>query len=178
MPAITLHIGVPKTASTYIQNFLRENRLKLAEHGVFVPTKPIYPHRLATFFLTSDYWRARPDVIEIEKTPFDTALLDARQCFDDPRCRHLIISSEYFYYVDPAHAVAKLRDVFGPELELKVIVYIRDQASLILSGDNQDVKRLAKTAPRPTPHYSTMYDWRALLDLWSEQVGQHISSMM
>ena len=39
-PRIVLHIGAPKTASTYLQRRLRANAAALREHGIYVPVIP------------------------------------------------------------------------------------------------------------------------------------------
>jgi hypothetical protein len=56
--------------------------------------------------------------------------------------------------------------------ELSIIIYIRSQCELALSGYNQDVKRLGKTTSRPKPTYHKLYDWRLLLDSWADHFGK------
>ena len=176
MSAVSLHIGVPKTATSYIQSWLHQNRVLLREHGVFVPDKPIHAHRLAVEVLSGPPWDKRPDVLEIR----GTAIAEAQQGFlkavAAQENKTTVISSEYFYYCDPAAVAPAMQALFGPELD--VVVYIRSQCDLVLSGYNQDVKRLGKTASRPKPGYHKLYDWGALLDGWSKHFGKsHIKAI-
>ena len=39
-PRIVLHVGAPKTASTYIQRRLRVNEEQLRKHGIYLPVLP------------------------------------------------------------------------------------------------------------------------------------------
>jgi hypothetical protein len=167
MASISVHIGLPKTATSSIQSWLHHNRHTLRKHSVYVPDRPIHAHRLAVEFLKGT-WDTRPDIIEIRRIP----LAEARDSFRKGAAETptVVISSEYFYYGDPAEIAAALRQEFGSDLD--VIVYIRSQCDLILSGYNQDIKRLGKTASRPRPHYNKMYDWRLLLDGLAEHFGK------
>ena len=169
MPSICLHIGVPKTATSYIQSWLHQNRFALREHGVFVPDKPIHAHRLAVEVLSGPPWDKRPDVLEIRGIPIEEAQEGFLKGSAKSGNKTTIISSEYFYYCDPAAVASAMRALFGPELD--VVVYIRSQCELVLSGYNQDVKRLGKTSSRPKPGYHKLYDWGALLDGWSQHFG-------
>jgi hypothetical protein len=170
MPAISVHIGVPKTATSYIQAWLHQNRRRLRERGVFVPDRPILAHRLAVEHLSGTTWDQRPDIIEIRNTPLE----DARESFAKADASNAtarsVISSEYFYYADPEKVAGALRQQFSAEID--VVVYIRSQCDLVLSGHNQDVKRLGKTASRPKPGYHKLYDWGVLLDGWAKQFGK------
>jgi hypothetical protein len=176
MPSVSLHIGVPKTATSYIQSWLHQNRFLLREHGVFVPDKPIHAHRLAVEVLSGAPWDNRPDVIEIRRTPIEEAQEGFLKAVAARKSKTTVISSEYFYYCDPAAVAPAMRALFGPDLD--VVVYIRSQCELILSGYNQDVKRLGKTSSRPKPAYHKLYDWRLLLDDWSKHFGKsHIKAI-
>jgi hypothetical protein len=121
-------------------------------------------------------WDTRPDVIEIRGTPIGEAQKGFLKAVAAQESKTTVISSEYFYYCDPAAVAAAMRALFGPELD--VVVYIRSQCDLVLSGYNQDVKRLGKTASRPKPAYHKLYDWGALLDDWSKHFGKsHIKAI-
>jgi hypothetical protein len=170
MPAISVHIGVPKTATSYIQAWLHQNRRRLRERRVFVPDRPILAHRLAVEHLSGKPWDQRPDVLEIRNTPLE----DARESFAGASGSNAtvlsVISSEYFYYADPEKVASALRQQFGDEID--IVVYIRSQGDLVLSGHNQDIKRLGKTGSRPKPGYHKLYDWGLLLDSWAKQFGK------
>src|SRR5689334_15390563 len=139
MSRIALHIGVPKTASSYIQSWLRQNQRRLAEHGVAVPSMPIHAHRLAVEHLTGPPWDSRADVLEIRKTSLEEAYRGFVKAAGANPTGLTIISSEYFYYADPARLARIMRQQFGPDID--VVVFVRSQCGLALSGYNQDVKR-------------------------------------
>lgn len=171
MAVVSLHIGVPKTATSYIQAWLHQNRRLLLAQGVYVPERPIFAHRMAVEHLQGGIWNGRPDLTEIRKIPLDTAHQNIANALSSPGIATVIISSEYYYSSNPAEVCVALQEQFG--CDLNIIVYIRSQCPLVLSGYNQEVKRLAKTASRPVPHYQTLYDWGILLDAWAKQVGKN-----
>jgi hypothetical protein len=170
MSTVAVHIGVPKTATSYIQAWLHNNRRRLNEHGVFVPERPIRAHRLAVEHLRGAPWDSRADVIEIRNTPLDEAHEAFVQAAASNKVTSTIISSEYFYYGNPSVVAPALTEHFGPDLD--IVVYIRSQGDLVLSGHNQDIKRLGKTASRPKPVYHKLYDWALLLDGWAKELGK------
>jgi 3-oxoacyl-ACP reductase-like protein len=108
--------------------------------------------------------------LEIRNIPLDEAVQGFKEGIEAPATTVAIVSSEYFYYADPAAVVPAVREMFG--LDVDVVVYIRSQADLVVSGYNQDVKRLGKTVPRPAPQYHRLYDWSALLDAWAKELGK------
>jgi hypothetical protein len=167
--SISLHIGVPKTATSYIQGWLHQNRHRLRDSGVFVPDRPILAHRLAVEHLNSGVWEKRPDVKEIRKTTLEEAMHGFRAAVRSPSTAVAIVSSEYFYYADAKKAVSAIQQL-APDVN--VVVYIRSQADLVLSGYNQEVKRLGKIIARPAPQYQPLYDWGLLLDAWADAVGK------
>jgi hypothetical protein len=170
MASVSLHIGVPKTATSHIQAWLHTNRQKLREYGVFVPDQPILAHRLAVEFLSGGVWDTRADLVDIRRTPLDLAQQSFKEAVRSRSFAMAIISSEYFYYADPAQVRATFRDWFGSDPT--VVIYIRSQGELVLSGYNQDVKRLGQTASRPRPFYAPIYDWGLVLDGWAKQIGR------
>ena len=170
MAVVSLHIGVPKTATSYIQAWLHQNRRLLLTQGIYVPERPIFAHRMAVEHLKGGIWNDRVDLKEIRKIPLDTTHQSIAKALKSRGTTTVIISSEYYYYANPAEVCVALQEQFG--CELNIVVYIRSQCPLVLSGHNQDVKRLAKAASRPAPQYQPLYDWSILLDAWAKQVGK------
>jgi hypothetical protein len=171
MSDVAIHIGLPKTATSYIQTWLRHNRVRLAEHGVFTPAQPIHAHRLAVEHLEGPPWDTRADIVEIRKTPLTDAVKTFKTAAHSEKTAVTIISSEYFYYGQPAAIASALRRDFGENID--IVVYIRSQGDLVLSGHNQDIKRLGKTTSRPKPSYHKLYDWGLLLDSWATEFGKN-----
>jgi hypothetical protein len=149
---------------------LQENRGRLLDYGVFVPERPIFSHRLAAEHLKGDGWDRRIDLSRIRQTVLGDAVQSLEAALRSKNTVVVVISSEYFYHSDPAEVVSQFRDSFGSELD--VVVSIRSQCDLALSGYNQDVKRLGTTAKRPRPEYRPIYDWSLLLGAWAQAVGK------
>lgn len=58
---VYLHVGAPKTGTTYVQNVLWKNREALAAHGILYPLRRPKEHRLASLDLQQRSWGGRRD---------------------------------------------------------------------------------------------------------------------
>ena len=58
---VFLHVGAPKTGTSYLQSTLANNRALLAEHGVSYPSTPSGSHFEAAIDLTDHRWGGRLD---------------------------------------------------------------------------------------------------------------------
>ncbi|HEY3474806.1 MAG TPA: hypothetical protein VGK56_09370 [Anaerolineales bacterium] len=164
MSGLILHIGLPKTGTTFLQNWLHTNRTRLAAHGVHVPAHPIYAHRIAAQFIESDQRRKLSDVVTIQQTPYREALRSILDVPGTTRCT--LLSSEYFWLDDPI-ALRHGLETEGLRVD-KVIAYVRRQDRLMEAGYNQEVKGMNESSPLPPPHYSPIYDWPLLEQRWRE----------
>lgn len=130
---IWIHIGLVKTGTTTIQNFLAGNSEKLAGHGYLYPTgKPGGPGYAAHFFLAHEL-RGHPK--------FD----GSRGCWDDVTRLQLenpgasvIVSAESFQHLARQHVAAMRRKLTG--FDVRIIVYLRQQSQLIESWYMQKLK--------------------------------------
>ena len=131
-PRVILHIGEPKTGTTFLQQVMWRNRATLAGHGVVLPGH--HPQ---------DHFRASQDLREIEKLPSDPAgswtgeweilASEARQAQ-----RVAVISHELFSAADvrqAERAVQALRPA-----EVHVVITVRDIASLLPAEWQETVK--------------------------------------
>lgn len=93
MPTLYLHIGMPKTGTSYIQKFLKENRNVLKEKGYVFPIFPevpnVLPQRNARFLLhtyrdekgkadkakTLEIWNSNFDYISELFTKYDNMIM-------------------------------------------------------------------------------------------------------
>lgn len=93
MPTLYLHIGMPKTGTSYIQKFLKENRNVLKEKGYVFPIFPevpnVLPQRNARFLLhtyldekgkadkakTLEVWNSNFDYISELFTKYDNMIM-------------------------------------------------------------------------------------------------------
>jgi len=170
MKTLTLHIGLPKTGTTYIQGWLRTKCAALAERGIFVPARDIYPHRLACEFIADTRRAARADVVHIRQTPYAAALDDLTGALHDARYRQYIVSSEYFFEAEP-NLVAALREA-APGVDVRIIAFLRRQDRIIESGYNQEVKAMGITARLSVAAYQKKLDWLRLFEEWSAVFGE------
>jgi hypothetical protein len=135
---VFLHVGMHKTATTYIQNRLRKNRTLLARHGVLYP-----PFR-------RDHLSLVRAVEQQDPTPWLEWLGQASR-----GRRHLLVSAEALSLVmaqpvEPGGAMSLgewLCRLLGENgWRTRVMVFVRDQPSYLNSRYTQLVKRLHTTS--------------------------------
>src|SRR3984957_20359257 len=122
-PRVLVHIGEPKTGTTFLQQVMWSNRAELAAQGVVLPGH--HPQ---------DHFRASQDLRGIEKRPDDPAGawtgewgIRARQARQAPRAA--VISHELFSAVDEEQAQRAVRSL--QPAEVHVVLTVRDMASLL-----------------------------------------------
>jgi hypothetical protein len=131
-PTVFLHIGEPKTGTTFLQQVMWRNRGELAGQGVVLPGH--HPQ---------DHFRASQDLRGIQKLPSDPAgswtgewEILARQARQAPRAA--VISHELFCAADEAEAeraVASLQPA-----DVHVVLTVRDMATLLPAEWQETVK--------------------------------------
>ncbi len=131
-PKVFLHIGEPKTGSTFLQQVIWRNRASLAAQGVVLPGH--HPQ---------DHFRASQDLRGLKKLPSDPAGswtgewdILARQSKQAHRAA--VISHELFSAADAeqaSQAVASLRPA-----EVHVVLNVRDMAALLPAEWQESVK--------------------------------------
>lgn len=131
-PRVYLHIGEPKTGSTYLQQVMWRNRAALARSGVMLPG----PRPLA-------HWRAAQDLRGVPQPANDPIGPNAgawdrlvRQALRAPRTS--VISHELLAAADEGQARRAVAS-FG-EAEVHLIVAVRDFASLLPAEWQETVK--------------------------------------
>jgi hypothetical protein len=179
-----LHIGTEKTGSTSIQSLLRGNRRALRRHG-FATSKQLGARSqiaLAVVALPDDTrWRAHR-VLRL-----DTAE-DVRRFRDERRAAverelagregTLLLSCEQLSKLPPDPGnVRRLTDwLDGLVSEVRVLVYLRRQDSLLVSLYSQALKS-GRTAPLSVPDETaagpgSKFDYASSLVRWAEVVGE------
>lgn len=150
-PRVYLHIGEPKTGTTYLQGVLWSNRTALAAAGLLLPgTGP------------RDHFRAAQDLRGVAKLPDDPAPVWtgewdrlARRALAAPAAA--VISHELLCAADPAQAARAVRSLAGADV--RVIVTVRDLARLVPAEWQETVKHRSTRAWQP---------WLAdVVDRWS-----------
>lgn len=131
-PCVFLHIGEPKTGTTFLQQVMWRNRGALASQGVVLPGH--HPQ---------DHFRASQDLRGIEKLASDPAGswtgewdILASQARQAPRAG--VISHELFSATDEDQARRAVQ-ALGPA-EVHVVLTVRDMASLLPAEWQETVK--------------------------------------
>jgi hypothetical protein len=158
-----LHIGLPKTATTFLQRWLAVNAQALSAHIGVLPGR--FAHRIGVAAASHSRPEPRPDFDNIRRTSMDAVRSELVSI--SPVSNRLVISSEYFYLAKPTHA-----RIVTEKLGLNVraiICILRRQDRLIASGYAQDVKMLNRTDPLRIGGYTSLYDWEAFVGEWKKQ---------
>jgi hypothetical protein len=162
---LTLHVGLPKTATTYVQHSLSAQKQWLAERGVIYPGDSLEHHFIPKDIELLAAGR-RKNEARVDSILSGFASEVAASGRD-----HVLISTEYLIETPPA-AVAlldkKLRLHFPKLTEIRVLCYVREPIAFSTSFCQQVVKsahqRLAQFYETPWP--------LNLRDCLSRYVGQ------
>jgi hypothetical protein len=184
-PTAILHIGVEKTGTTTIQEFLHLNRKLLVKHGVYFP-KSIGSrnHRpLATWCLSEE----KNDIFLrmnnfTEKEMRKKWREDLIKKFENelsgmnPKIRQVIISSEHFSsQLNQPAEIETLKLLLDKWFKnIRVLVYLRRQDFLIVSRFSTACRAGKVIEPlMPDPaKLSFFYDYRKILNKWSRIFGK------
>ncbi|NKL63359.1 hypothetical protein [Rhizobium leguminosarum] len=161
--SVVLHIGLPKTGTTYLQEWLKLNNDKLRQSGVAVLSSAA-AHRLAAASLTDSSLSSRADVLAIER---DCTLPQAAKEMHDYVGHVRVVSSEYFFHCDPSD-VRVTMDALGVSVS-SIICYVRRQDRVCASGYAQEVKALGlakRIADYGEVSYNPLLDWNQLYEKW------------
>jgi hypothetical protein len=177
-PRVYLHIGEPKTGTSFLQRSLWSNRARLAAQGV---TLPGYSHR--------DHNRASRDLREAPREASDPtdpwvgewAVLTG-QALRAPRAA--VISDEILAACNPPQADHAVRSLLTADVH--VILTVRDFASVLPAEWQERVKcrdtagweewldSVVDTTPladrRGQSWFWAVHDTLAILDMWSQHI--------
>src|SRR5215475_9108352 len=182
-PKVLLHIGEPKTGTTFLQQVMWRNRSELAARGVVLPGH--HPQ---------DHFRASQDLRGIEKLPSDPAgswtgewEILARQAQQAGKVA--VISHELFSAADAEQAGRAVRSLLPAEVH--VVLTVRDIATLLPAEWQETIKHrnsrgwedwLGDVIDRESadPDRRRWWFWRvhdtlAILDIWSRHLpAEHV----
>jgi hypothetical protein len=132
VPRVIVHIGEPKTGTTFLQQVMWRNRGELAAAGVLLPGH--HPQ---------DHFRAQNDLRDIEKLPSDPAGswaaewdVLALQAREGPGVS--VISHELFCAADAGQAERAVRSLRPAEVH--VVLTVRDMGSLLPAEWQETIK--------------------------------------
>ena len=177
-PRIFLHIGEPKTGTTFLQQVMWRNRAELAARGVVLPGH--HPQ---------DHFRASQDLRGIAKLASDPAgswtgeweilASQARQAG-----QVAVISHELFAAADEEQAGRAVRSLLPAEVH--IVLTVRDIATLLPAEWQETVKHrnargwedwLGDVIDRESPDpgrrrwwFWRVHDTMAILDIWSRHL--------
>jgi hypothetical protein len=177
-PRVFLHIGEPKTGTTFLQQVMWRNRAELAAQGVVLPGH--HPQ---------DHYRASQDLRGIPKLASDPAgswsgewEILARQAQQAPRVA--VISHELFSAADEPQAERAIQSL--QPAEVHVVLTVRDMATLLPAEWQETVKhrnargfqdwledvidRESCSADRRQWWFWRVHDSRAILGIWARYV--------
>jgi hypothetical protein len=177
-PRVFLHIGEPKTGTTFLQQVMWRNRSELAGQGVVLPGH--HPQ---------DHYRASQDLRGMPKLASDPAgswtgewAILARQA--QQASRVAVISHELFSAADEPQAERAVSSL--QPAEVHVVLTVRDMASLLPAEWQETVKhrnargfqdwiedvidRESYSADRRQWWFWRVHDTLAILDIWARYV--------
>jgi hypothetical protein len=177
-PRVFLHIGEPKTGTTFLQQVMWRNRSELAGQGVVLPGH--HPQ---------DHYRASQDLRGMPKLASDPAgswsgewEILARQA--QQASRVAVISHELFSAADEPQAERAVRSL--QPAEVHVVLTVRDMATLLPAEWQETVKhrnargfqdwledvidRESYSADRRQWWFWRVHDTLAILDIWARYV--------
>jgi hypothetical protein len=130
---VYVHIGLPKTGTSYLQETLWQNRRDLARAGVLVPGES---HRVQRFAVWDLLGRRLRGVRQPRVPGSWQQLVEAAR---DWPGRQVMISDDLLVHARPAHVRRVVRS-FAPA-EVHVVVTVRDLARVICSMWQQELAK-------------------------------------
>ncbi|HEU4811034.1 MAG TPA: hypothetical protein VFT00_02720 [Nocardioides sp.] len=172
---VYLHIGAPKTGTTYLQDRLRVNAKSLARHGVHFPTtsalvSPGLAHFRAALDLQDQDWGGPPGHAE---GAWDALVRRIRR-----KSGTVIVSHEILAPADPDKVAKVMRDLAGSEVH--VVYSARDlgrqlpaawQESL-KQGRRWSYRKFLNRAAHGNPWFYRAFDLPAVLETWGASLPQ------
>lgn len=144
LPRLILHVGTPKTGTTSLQYFLRNNYEHLREQGV------LYPLSVLTHQRPPKHQWMMSDLIQADAAGFTTRVSSAL-AESDARIHTVILSTEgiYNHWWDyPTGTRDLLKVLTNTFLSVSVLVVFREPLSFALSLYKQALKNPARPSAK------------------------------
>jgi len=166
---VYLHIGAPKTGTTYLQDRLRLNAKSLADHGVHFPTRSplvspaLFQFRAALDLLDQD-WGGPPGHA---KGNWDALARQVRR-----RSGSVIVSHEILAPASPEQVAKAKADLAGSEVH--IVYSARDLARQLPAAWQESIKqgrrwsyrRYLNAAESGDPWFVRAFDLPTVLETW------------
>ena len=192
MEQIILHIGAPKSGSSFLQSHLAHNRPRLRDLGVYYPVT-VSPHRSVYRTLLSQHLLSYSLAKWEPFTLFDADnfLADAKRACTRYGMHTMLLSAENMYWLPTPTVLTQeippesfwqrkeefvrtVRDFLAP-VPTKVIIYLRRQDRWIESWYNQQIKNgfpCAWDFDSFVTHHAPLLDYHGMLELWARHFGR------
>jgi hypothetical protein len=165
-----VHIGAPKTGSTWLQKVFTENRTVLAERGILYPDVSLrgFGHHDLAFLLSGGY----PDWATPQPRSLGELEQELARATRDHNGAVLISSEDFYLYPNPAGLRAMLERSGLPTPT--IVVYVRRQDAAHESWYNQTIKAQGYTHDIETciAQSFALWDYAAQLQKWSDVFGR------
>ena len=168
---VFVHIGLPKTATSYLQTIIWSNRDRLRERGVVVPGAERRDHLWATRTVCAEHSPDRLPARQRDAWPRLLAELGSSAGTG-------LISHEFFAAASPEQALAMVQAL--PTSEVHLVVTAREPLGLFTASWQESLKNGSTTtmpdyARRVSRRSNAIWNWRTLdlrlvLERWSVAV--------
>lgn len=170
---VFLHIGLPKTATTYLQTIIWHNRTALEAQGVRLPGRARRDHLWATRIVRED-----PQFAKVSQ-PHRLAAWD-RLLADVAEWDHTCLISHEFFAAASAPQAARAVEQLAPA-EVHLVVTAREPLGLFTASwqesiKNRDTTPMAEYALTESEDPNDVWNWRTLdihrvLERWAPHVA-------
>lgn len=171
---VYLHIGLPKTATTYLQTILWASRDQLERDGLLLPGRERRDHLWASRVVRQDpNLGKRKRRSEDERTAWDRLRADIERWPGTA-----LISHEFFAAASAEQARTMVQELAPAQVEL--IVTAREPLGLFAASWQESLKNKATAsiedyARKESPRSTDIWNWRTLdlrlvLERWAEAV--------
>ena len=168
---VFVHIGLPKTATSYLQTIIWSNRDRLRARGVVVPGSERRDHLWASRTVREE--RSQDRAPERHRTAWDRIRAELASAEGTG-----LVSHEFFAAAAPEQAVAMVEALAPAEVHL--VVTAREPLGLFTASWQESLKNgsttaMADYARRVSSKPSAIWNWRTLdlrlvLERWTEAV--------
>lgn len=178
-----LHIGTVKTGTTSIQRFLQDNKNELKKHKFYYPQSILYekenPQHIFLHHIANKIYEKNSPNNFSKYLDSERIIKSLKQEIEKNKDKTFIFSSECIsFFLDIEEKIKALKlflNYLGFD-DIKIILYLRNQADLMVSLSSEDLKRgLIKASyeikPQEHEHIYT-FDYDILCSRYSDIFGK------
>ena len=164
MGNLVLHVGMPKTGTSFLQGILNRNKSLIERIGDIKLVCGPTPHVIASFLIEDNSLTSRTDIDTLRKLYNENIYSELDHY--SKLAKNVILSSEYFILCNKERILSYFGKHFS---DIEIIITVRRQDKLLASGYNQDVKALnRKTNLSWNPFDAPYLDYWEFCEEWSK----------